>query len=89
MVGALPRAKVRPVTIEYGTYPVPEVLAALIADNWLHLRGRLDSDRGRAAKAAIRRAFYPDESDWKEMVFLRARQVMRRATAALGSQPRK
>jgi hypothetical protein len=89
VVGALPRANVRPVTIEYGTYPVPEVLAALIADNWLHLRGRLGSDRGRAVKAAIRRAFYPDESDWKEMVFLRARQVMRRAAAALASHTRK
>jgi hypothetical protein len=39
-------------------------------------------------KAAIRRAFYPDQSDWKELVFLRARQVMRRAAAALASQPR-
>jgi len=89
VVGALPRARVRPVTIEYGTYPVSEVLAALIADNWMHLKGRLDSDQGRAAKAAIRRAFYPDESDWKEMVFLRARQVMRRAAAALAAQAQK
>jgi len=89
VVGALPRAQVRPITIEYGTYPVPEVLDALIADNWLHLRGRLDSEQGRAMKAAIRRAFYPDENDWKEMVFLRARQVLRRAAAALASLPRK
>ena len=88
VVGALPRARVRPITIEYGTYPMPEVLNALIADNWQHLKGRRDSDRGRAVKAAIRRAFYPDQSDWKELVFLRARQVMRRAAAALASQPR-
>ena len=80
---ALPRAKVRAITIEYGTYPVQEVLDALVADNWLHLRGRIDSDLGRSIKSRIRRAFYPDESDWKELVFLRARQILRRAVAGV------
>lgn len=84
---ALPKANVRPVTIEYGTYPVPEVLDALIADNWLHLKGKLDSEQGRAMKAATRRAFYPDAADWKELVFVRARHVMRRALDALGALP--
>jgi len=85
VVGALPRARVRPITIEYGTYPVPEVLGALIADNWLHLKGRLDFEQRHAMRAAIRRAFYPDESDWKELVFLRARQILRRAAAGVGA----
>ena len=80
---ALPRAKVRAITIEYGTYPVQEVLDALVEDNWLHLRGRIDSDLGRSIKSRIRRAFYPDESDWKELVFLRARQILRRAVAGV------
>ena len=84
-VGALPRARVRPMTIEYGTFPVPEVLGALIADNWLHLKGDVDSALGRAIKARIRRAFYPDESDWKELVFLRARQILRRAVAGVSA----
>jgi hypothetical protein len=85
VVNALPRANVRAITIEYGTYPVPQVLAALIADNWLHLRGKPDSEQGRAIKSAIRNAFYPDESNWKEMVYLRARQILRRGAAGLAS----
>jgi len=79
VVAALPHANVRALTIEYGTYPVPVVLGALIADNWLHLRGKLDSPEGKRIKAEIRRSFYPDEDDWKEMIYLRGRQVMRRA----------
>ena len=86
VVNALPRAHVRAITIEYGTYPVPQVLAALIADNWLHLRGDPASEQGRAIKSAIRRAFYPDESDWKEMVYLRARQILRSGGAGLAAQ---
>ncbi len=84
-VGALPRARVRPITIEYGTFSVPEVLGALIADNWLHLKGQVDSAPGRAIKTRIRRAFYPDERDWKELVFLRARQILRRAAASVSA----
>lgn len=86
VVNALPKANVRAITIEYGTYPVPQVLAALIADNWLHLRGDPGSEHGRAVKAAVRRAFYPDESDWKEMVYLRARQILRRGAAGLATR---
>jgi hypothetical protein len=85
VVNALPKANVRAITIEYGTYPVREVLATLIADNWLHLRGDPASEYGRAVKVAVRRAFYPDESDWKEMVYLRARQILRRGAAGLAA----
>ena len=43
----------------------------------------MDSALGRRIKADIRAAFYPDEDDWKELVTLRARQIMRRAVAGL------
>jgi hypothetical protein len=82
---ALPQASVRALTIEYGTFPVPEVLGSLIADNWLHLKGDPASEDGRAIKARIRRAFYPDEDDWKELVFLRGRQILRRALAGVAT----
>ncbi len=74
-------------TMEFGTYPMPQVQEALIADNWLHAKGALDSDRGRAIKAAIRRAFYPDEDNWKELIAVRSRQIMRRAVTGLAQQP--
>ena len=81
----LAEAEVTGVTAEYGTYPVRDVLRSLQADNWLHARGDLGSELGRRIKAQIRRAFYPDEDDWKELVFVRARQIIRRALAGLAS----
>lgn len=73
------------VTVEFGTYAVPEVLHALMADNWLHLHGDPDSPLGKEIKADIRRRLYPDEDDWKEMVYLRGTQILRRAIRGLSS----
>ena len=81
----LPKSEVTSIAIEYGTYPTDEVLESLMADNWLHFRGDLASPLGRAIKARIRRAFYPDEDDWKELVALKARLVFRRAAAGLAA----
>ncbi len=81
----LPGVEVTGIAAEFGTYPLTEVLDALMADLWLHQRGRRDSKQGRAIKAAIRRAFYPDEDDWKELVWIRSRQVLRRAIDGLRS----
>lgn len=76
-------ADITSVTVEFGTYPVLDVLEALRADNWLHLHGNPDSKLGRAIKADIRKRLYPDEDDWKEMVALRSRHVLQRATKGL------
>ncbi|MGB0631698.1 MAG: DUF2817 domain-containing protein [Alphaproteobacteria bacterium] len=76
--------EVTSLTVEFGTYPVREVLMPLIADNWLHAKGVPDSDLGRKIKAQIRNALYPDEDDWKELVWVRGRQLMRRGIAGLG-----
>ncbi len=70
-------------TVEFGTYSVREVLMALIADNWLHARGEPDSDLGRMIKAEVRKALYPDEDDWKELVWVRGRQILRRGVKGL------
>lgn len=80
-----PDAVVTSITLEFGTYPLERVLLAIRADNWLHARGVVGSDLGRGIKAEIRQAFYPDEDDWKELVYLRSRQIMRRAVAGLAA----
>lgn len=85
VVAALGGAEISSVTAEFGTYSVPTVLGALQADNWLHARGQLESELGRQIKAEIRQAFYPDEDDWKELVFVRSRQIVRRALAGLAA----
>ena len=81
----LTNCRVTSLTLEYGTYPVQRVLQALLADNWLHLNGDPESDQGRKIKAEIRQCFYPDEDDWKELVFLRARQIFERALTGLAA----
>jgi len=63
------------IALEYGTRDINQVLTALRADNWLYHKGDIDSDQGRAIKAEIRDAFYPDEESWKNMVWDRAREV--------------
>ena len=72
----LPDALVTPIAIEYGTYPVPDVLNAVRADNWLHQRGDLASDLGRRLKADMKERFFPAGDKWREMVWARADQTI-------------
>ncbi|HYI07259.1 MAG TPA: M14 family metallopeptidase, partial [Reyranella sp.] len=44
LITGCPGADVVSVTVEYGTYPIRRILAALLADNWLHARGDVQSD---------------------------------------------
>lgn len=79
----LPDAELTRVVAEYGTYPLPHVLETLMGRLWLRTRGTHESEQGREILAAVRRAFYPDEDDWKELVWVRARQLMNRAVRGL------
>lgn len=83
MVDAFPQeapfAEVTSVALEYGTYPVLEVLQAVRQDNWLHAHGDLDSAQGRDMKAFMRERFYPAEDRWKDMVWTRADEVIGKA----------
>ena len=72
----LPDAEVTSIAIEYGTYTVTEVLNAVRADNWLHQRGALGSDVGRAIKADMKERFFPSGDRWREMVWARAEQTI-------------
>ncbi|MGH6961770.1 MAG: DUF2817 domain-containing protein, partial [Dongiaceae bacterium] len=83
VVGALPQAEIAGITLEYGTLPLDDVLNAVRADNWLHAHGDLCTAEGRAIKAEIRRAFYPDTDSWKGLVFERAQDVLDRALRGL------
>ncbi len=79
----LPRAALSGITLEYGTVPLKDMFDAVRADNWLHVHGRLESPEGKAIKAQIREAFYPDRDDWKAMVWERASDVARRMAEGL------
>jgi uncharacterized protein DUF2817 len=73
---SLPKTTVAGITLEYGTEPVEQMIDAVRADNWLHIHGKLDSDKGRAIKTQIRAAFYPEKDDWKRMVWERGEYTL-------------
>ena len=72
----LPDAEVTSIALEYGTYPQPEVVGAVRADNWLHQRGDLGSALGRQLKADMKERFFPAGDKWREMVWARADQTI-------------
>lgn len=72
----LPDAEVTSIAIEYGTYPVPDVLNAVLADNWLHQRGDVTSPQGKALKSDMKERFFPAGDKWREMVWSRADQTI-------------
>ena len=71
--------------LEFGTVDSRAVFAATRADNWLHLHGDLDSDKGKQIKQEIRDAFYQDKDDWKEMIWQRGLEVMSQARDKLAN----
>ncbi len=71
-------------TLEFGTYPVRDVLHALLADNWLHAHGDVESPLGREIKADIRKRLFPDEDDWKERVLVQGVEILNRTLKGLG-----
>lgn len=80
-----PYADVTAIAIEYGTYPVPEVLGAVRQDNWLHIHGDVNSAQGKEFKAYMKERFYPAADKWKEMVWSRADEIIGKAIKGLNS----
>ncbi len=74
--GAAPHLDWTCIGLEFGTRPVEGVRLALRADAWLHRYGDPDSEQGRAIKRELRDASYPDELEWKTMVWERGRELV-------------
>lgn len=62
--------------LEYGTVKAKQVLEAVIADQWLHRYGDMNSPEGEALKQKMMDAFYPDDPEWREAVFNIAIEVI-------------
>ena len=79
----LPDAEVAAVSLEFGTYPGPDVFRALREENWLqHHRGEEHPDRHRI-KTALLRMFYPDDDEWKRQVRHRGQEIVSQAAAGI------
>jgi hypothetical protein len=81
----LSHAEFSHVALEYGTLPVPDVLDAIRADNWLHLHGDIAGEDSRRIKTQMRDAFAPADAAWRDAVWNRADEVLRKTAFGLAS----
>ncbi|UCF96951.1 MAG: M14 family metallopeptidase [Spirochaetaceae bacterium] len=75
----LPEAEVTAVTVDFGTTSAIKVFLAMRDENWLHYHGNPSNSRGKRIKAAFRQVFYPEDVDWKQMVWSGAKQIVYQA----------
>lgn len=82
-----PRARVATVALEFGTVSLLTMLDALRADHWCWKAGEPESsERRKAAREALRRAFLVEEDDWFGMVVGQFRTVITQTLLGLGSE---
>jgi Protein of unknown function (DUF2817) len=70
-----PQATVVSIAMEVGTQAQAQVLAALLADNWLYQKGVPQSSQGLTIRQQVRDAFFVDTSEWREKAMTRAMSV--------------
>ncbi len=69
--------------LEFGTVPLPHVFGALRADHWLHLHPGVPAAQRQAIGAAMRAAFFSDDSAWQEAVVAQSVDAARAAVTHL------
>lgn len=86
--GWCPQARpVVAIALEVGTQPSEQVMAAVMADNWLHQRGEPRSAQGDRIRQQVREAFFADTPAWRVQSTGRAMQVLDQALAGLQQVP--
>lgn len=78
-----PQAECTGMALEYGTEPIPVVLDALRADQWLENHPEAGESQRAEVKQQVRRAFYTDTDAWKEAILAQAFDAARQAVAGL------
>jgi hypothetical protein len=80
-----PGAAFAGIALEYGTYPIEQMLQALRAEHWLHNRPDAPLELRQEIKRHFRDMFYIDADDWKQMVCTQAHDACMKAVARLAS----
>jgi hypothetical protein len=78
-----PAAEYTGIALEFGTEPLPEVLAALRAEGWLRLNPEAPRALAATIQARMRAAFYVEDDGWKATVTMQARAAVRQALEGL------
>ena len=81
-----PQAEYAGIAMEYGTLPIPEVIDALQADQWLENHPDAPSEQRRAIKQQVRDAFYADTDGWKLRVVEQGLEAAYQGLAGLGTR---
>ncbi|MFP5466865.1 MAG: M14 family metallopeptidase [Gammaproteobacteria bacterium] len=81
-----PQAEYTGMALEYGTVPIPEVIAALRADHWLHQHPQAPAALQIAIRQRLLNAFYTDTDTWRGQIVSQARQAMFQAVDGLSAR---
>jgi hypothetical protein len=79
-----PNAAFAGIALEYGTYPMDQILHAFRAEHWVHHHPKAPKAERDAIKRTFRDMFYVDADDWKQMVYEQAVDGCMRAVEQLG-----
>ncbi len=80
-----PQAEYTGIAMEYGTVPVPAVIEALRAEQWLQLHPEAPAAQQRAIKQQFRDAFYTDTPAWKQQIVEQGLRVAQQGVAGLAA----
>ena len=87
MVDMMAGKRFAQLVIECGTYDSEKVgHDALLNDHFAHLSGALQGPEFTRAKNDIMEFFFPKDRDWRELVWVRTRQIFDRALADLADR---
>lgn len=91
---SMPQARVLPLVMECGTLSSAEMQRRIVDDNWLHLFGKVDSERGRRIKADLLHGFIPQDDSWQNIClatslrhFSTALNALKKVEAKPGTAP--
>jgi hypothetical protein len=71
------------ICLEYGTWPMARVSAAMRAEHWLHRHGSTNAAKAAAIRYEMKDAFFPDDEDWMQAVWQQGAQACQQALRGL------
>ena len=80
---ACPQAEYTGICLEFGTLPLPQMIAAMRADHWLALHPEAPAALQRSIRADMRQAFNPPSADWQAQVWAQGLQAAEQALQGL------
>lgn len=87
MVDLMAGKRFTQLVIECGTYDGAKVgHPAMVDDHFLHLQGEFSGEHFLRVKKALLEFFYPSDDNWRELVWVRTRQIFDQALVELATR---